>query len=79
MNRHEFVSRTQKSIRKISTPALKARARGASSVYEGLEFVVAMNNREEARELIASLNYSVRQAEREVAFREKVAKKRAGA
>lgn len=71
MNRHEFVSRTQKSIRQISDMALQARAKGISFVRTGIDFTSAQGKRDISRELIASMNYSARQAEKELAFRSK--------
>lgn len=71
MNRHVFVSRTQKSIRSIPTMALQARVKGVSSVSEGIGFTKAQGQREVTRELIASLNYSVNQCRKELAFRNK--------
>lgn len=71
MNRYEFTSRTQKSIRGISDVALRARTKGMSFVRDGIAFTSAQGKREEARELIASLNYSVRQCAKELSFRER--------
>jgi len=71
MKRVEFVSRTQKPVRKIPTVALKARAKGMSFVRDGIAFTSAQGNRDLTRELIASMNYSVRQCAKELAFREK--------
>lgn len=71
MKREEFVSRTQKSVRKISTMALKARMKGMPFVRDGIAFTGAQGNRDLTRELIASMNYSVRQCAKELAFREK--------
>lgn len=71
MKREEFVSRTQKSIRKITTMALQARVKGMPFVLDGIAFTSAQGKRDLARELIASMNYSVRQCAKELAFREK--------
>lgn len=69
MKRHEYTSRTQKSIRDIPTMALQARVKGVSSVGDGIAFTKAQGQREVTRELIASLNYSVNQARKELRFR----------
>lgn len=71
MKRVEFVSRTQKPVRKISTRALKARVKGISFVRDGIAITSAQGNHDLTRELIASMNYSVRQCAKELAFREK--------
>lgn len=71
MKREEFVSRTQKSVRKISDMALQARVKGMPFVRDGIAFTSVQGKRGLARELIASMDYSVRQCEKELAFRVK--------
>lgn len=71
MNRYEYVSRTQKSVRDISTMALKAREKGMSFIRDGVAFSSAQGKRDIARELIASMNYSVNQVRKELVFRKK--------
>ena len=75
MKREEFVSRTQKSVRNISDMALQARVKGMSFVRDGIAFTSAQGKRDLARELITSMNYSVRQCEKELAFRVKSKRK----
>ena len=69
MKRVEFVSRTQKSIRKIPDMALQARVKGMSFVRDGIAFTSVQGKRDLSRELIASMDYSVQQCEKELAFR----------
>ena len=71
MNRHAFTSRTQKSIRQIDGQALSARMKGITHTKEGINVLSIRGNRDMARELIASMNYSVNQCRKELAFRNK--------
>ena len=70
MNRYNFPSRTRKSIRKIASEALEARVRGHNHVIRGVGMLSKTGgSRELTRELIASLNYSLNQAQKELDFR----------
>lgn len=72
----EFISRTQKPISKVATAALKVRSKGISAVRGELALVSASYAncvgesfeylRAQAVELIASLNFSCRDAEKEL-------------
>ena len=66
-----YVSRTQKSIRKISSEALEARTKGVSHVMSGIAMLSSVGNRDLSRDLIASLNYPLNYAVRELSFRNK--------
>ena len=69
MNRYEFTSRTQKSIREIRSQILEARMKGITHMELGIEFLAQRASRDLARDAIASLNYSVNQCRKELAFR----------
>ena len=72
----EYISRTQKPISKVATAALKVRSKGISAVRGELSLVSASYAscvgesfealRAQASELIASLNFSCRDAEKEL-------------
>ena len=75
----EFISRTQKPISKIAASALKQRTKGISSVRGELAVINSSYShvvgesydalRDQAKELISSLNFSCRDAEKELARR----------
>jgi hypothetical protein len=76
----EFVSRTQKPISKIAEAALKQRVKGISAVRGAIALTVATYDKVEAdadyevlrtnaRELISAMNFSQRDAEKELARR----------
>ena len=72
----EYISRTQKPISKVATAALKVRSKGISAVRGELALISASYAncvgesfeylRAQAGELIASLNFSCRDAEKEL-------------
>lgn len=66
-----FRSRTQKRIEKISTEALKVRESGITTTRTAIEDGCKVGDREETRELIAAMNYSVSQVQRELRNRRK--------
>lgn len=66
-----FRARTQKRIEKISTEALKVRESGVTSTRTAIEDGAKAADREETRELIATMNYSVSQVQRELRNRRK--------
>ena len=65
---HEYKSRTQKSIRSIATSALQTRVDGISAVRDDIAVLTGVD-RMFVRELIASMNYSAQQAQKELRFR----------
>ena len=69
----EFISRTQKPISKISTAALQVRAKGITMLRAALALsrlsVIETgfeSYREQSTDLIAAMNFSVRDAEKEL-------------
>lgn len=72
--RHNFVSRTQMPINRIDESALKVRAMGISECRRLLSQAGNYENPNMMREVIATLNYTVRQCEKEIQ-RRKVGKK----
>lgn len=66
-----YRSRTQKRIEKISTEALKVREAGITSTRTAIEDGAKAGDREETRDLIAAMNYSVSQVQRELRRRRK--------
>ena len=66
-----FRARTQKRIEKISTESLKVREAGVTSTRTAIEDGSKVGDREETRDLIATLNYSVSQVQRELRNRRK--------
>jgi hypothetical protein len=81
MQEGEFISRTQKPISKVAEAALKQRVKGISAVRGAIALTVASYDKLEpdsayyeamrtnARELISSMNFSQRDAEKELARR----------
>ena len=75
----EFISRTQKPISKVATDALKQRVKGISAVRGAIALTVAGYTmcagesfetlRDQAKELISAMNFSQRDAEKELARR----------
>lgn len=68
---YSYRSRTQKRIEKISTSALKVREAGITSTRTAIEEGCEAGDREETRDLIATLNYSVSQVQKELRNRRK--------
>lgn len=66
-----YRARTQKRIEKISTEALKAREAGITSTRTAIDDGCKVGDREETRDLIAAMNYSVSQVNRELRSRRK--------
>lgn len=66
-----YRSRTQKRIEKISTEALKVRETGITTVHAAIENACEAGDREEARDLISTMDYSVSQVQRELRNRRK--------
>ena len=66
-----FRSRTQKRIEKVSTEALKIREKGITTTRTAIEDGAKTRDREETRELIATMNYSVSQVQKELRNRRK--------
>lgn len=66
-----FRARTQKHIEKISTAALKVREAGITSTRAAIEEDCKAGEREKTRDLIATMNYSVSQVQRELRNRRK--------
>ena len=72
----EYISRTSKPISKVATAALKVRSKGISAVRAELALISASYAncvgesfdalRAQASELIASINFSCRDAEKEL-------------
>ena len=63
--------RTQKRIEKVNTEVLKIREKGITAIRAAIDDGCKVANREETRELIATLNYSVSQVQRELRDRRK--------
>ena len=63
--------RTQKRIEKVSTEALKIREKGITAIRGAIDNSCKAGDREETRELIAAMNYSVSQVQRELRKRSK--------
>ena len=61
-----YRSRTQKRIEKISTASLKVREAGITATRIAIDEACKAGKREETRELIAAMNYSVSQVQREL-------------
>lgn len=72
--RHNFTSRTQAPITRINEDALKVRASGITETRNRLAQYDNYENPAIVGQLIAAMNYSVRQCERELQ-RRKVGKK----
>lgn len=68
---YSYRARTQKYIEKISTEALKARESGITSIRTAIDNGCKGGGREETREFIAAMNYSVSQVQRELRNRRK--------
>lgn len=66
-----YRSRTQKRIEKVSTEALKIREAGVTATRTAIVNSCKAGDREGARDLIATLNYSVSQVQRELRNRRK--------
>lgn len=66
-----YRSRTQKRIEKISAEALKVRESGITATRTAIDGGSKVGDREETRDLIATLNYSVSQVQRELRNRRK--------
>lgn len=66
-----YRSRTQKRIEKISTAALKVREAGITSIRAAIDDACKAGDREETRDLIAAMSYSVSQVQRELRKRKK--------
>lgn len=66
-----FRSRTQKRIEKISTDSLKVREAGITSIRTSIDNGCKVGDREETRDLIATMNYSVSQVQKELRNRKK--------
>ena len=60
----EFRSKTQMDIRKISSEALTIRAKGMKKVKEEIDNNIG--NKHNVQMLIASMNYSVQQVQKEL-------------
>ena len=60
----EFRSKTQMDIRKISKEALSIRAKGMKKVKEAIDKNIG--NKDDVQMLIASMNYSVQQVQKEL-------------
>jgi len=71
MNHYEYRSRTQKRIEKISTEVLKVREAGITSLRTAIDDSSKGGDREETRDLIATMNYSVSQVQKELRNRKK--------
>lgn len=82
MNHYEYRSRTQMPIQRIKESALMLRETGITRVKEVIEAVscdvtnaasehVSTTTRDYARHLIASMNYSVSQVQKELKRRKK--------
>lgn len=63
--------RTQKQIEKINTASLKVREAGIKTTRTAIEDGAKAGDREETRDLIATLNYSVSQVQKELRSRRK--------
>lgn len=68
---YSYRSRTQKRIEKIGTASLKVREAGVTTTRTAIENGAKAGDREETRDLIATLNYSVSQVQRELRDRKK--------
>ena len=68
---HVYRSRTQKYIGKISTEALKVREVGVTATRAAIDEACKEGDREKTRDLIAAMNYSVSQVNRELRNRRK--------
>lgn len=66
-----YRSRTQKRIEKVNTEALKIREKGITAIRAAIDNGCKVGDREETRELIATMNYSVSQIQRELRNRKK--------
>lgn len=63
---YEFKSRTNKSIRDIPEKFLKERTEGITKLKNLLSYLTEQGERDSVREVIATMNYSVSQAEKEL-------------
>lgn len=68
---HMYRSRTQKRIEKISTASLKVREAGVTATRTAIDEACKAGDREGTRDLIATMNYSVSQVQRELRKRKK--------
>lgn len=68
---YAYRARTQKRIEKISQEALTARENGITKLREEISSCANTVEREHARNLIAAMNYSVSQVQRELRERRK--------
>lgn len=66
-----YRSRTQKYIGKISTDALKVRESGITATRAAIDEACKAGDREGTRDLLAAMNYSVSQVQRELRKRKK--------
>lgn len=66
-----YRSRTQKHLEKIRTSALKVREAGIASTRTAIDNACKAGEREEARDLIATMNFSISQVQRELRERRK--------
>ena len=66
-----YRSRTQKRIEKVNTEALKIREKGITAIRTAIDEACKAGDREETRDLLAAMNYSVSQVRRELRERRK--------
>lgn len=63
--------RTQKRIEKVNTEALKIREKGITAIRAAIDYGCKVGDREKTRELIAAMNYSASQVQKELRNRRK--------
>lgn len=68
---YAYRPRTQKRIEKISQEALTARENGITKLREEISSCANAGDREHARHLIAAMNFSVSQVQKELRNRRK--------
>ena len=68
---YSYRSRTQKRIEKINTTALKVREAGVTAIRAAIDDACKVGDREETRDFISAMNYSVSQVQKELRNRRK--------